>query len=104
MKSGSGPCRKRRSRISSGLRDNPRMAKEKSIYTCTECGGTSPKWLGKCPSCGAWNTLVESVEERGTPKNRYNTSSRGLIASQPVATLSGIEASDFDRQPTRIDE
>jgi DNA repair protein RadA/Sms len=79
------------------------MAKDKSIYTCTECGGTSPKWLGKCPSCEAWNTLVESVAE-GTPKNRYNTSARGLIASQPVATLSEIEASDVDRQPTGIDE
>jgi DNA repair protein RadA/Sms len=79
------------------------MAKDKSIYICTECGGTSPKWLGKCPSCEAWNTLVESVAE-GTPKNRYNTSARGLIASQPVATLSEIEASDVDRQPTGIDE
>ena len=79
------------------------MAKDKSIYTCTECGGTSPKWLGRCPSCEAWNTLVESVAE-GTPKNRYNTSARGLIASQPVATLSEIEASDVDRQATGIDE
>jgi DNA repair protein RadA/Sms len=80
------------------------MAKEKSIYICTECGGTSAKWLGKCPSCEAWNTLVESVEE-ATPKNRYNnTGARGLIASQPVATLSEIEASDVDRQPTGIDE
>ena len=79
------------------------MAKDKSIYTCTECGGTSPKWLGKCPSCEAWNTLVESVAE-GTPKNRYNTSARGLTPSQPVATLSEIEASDVDRQPTGIDE
>ncbi|MDP3796758.1 MAG: DNA repair protein RadA, partial [Polaromonas sp.] len=79
------------------------MAKDKSIYTCTECGGTSPKWLGKCPNCEAWNTLVESVAE-GTPKNRYATGTRGLIASQPVATLSEIEASDVDRQPTGIDE
>jgi DNA repair protein RadA/Sms len=79
------------------------MAKDKSIYICTECGGTSPKWLGRCPSCEAWNTLVESVAE-GAPKNRYNTSARGLIASQPVATLSEIEASDVDRQPTGIDE
>jgi DNA repair protein RadA/Sms len=79
------------------------MAKEKSIYICTECGGTSAKWLGKCPSCEAWNTLVESVEE-ATPKNRYNTTTRGLIASQPVATLSEIEASDVDRQPTGLDE
>ena len=74
------------------------MAKDKSIYTCTECGGTSPKWLGKCPNCEAWNTLVESVAE-GTPKNRYNTSARGLIASQPVATLSEIEASDRSEEP-----
>ena len=79
------------------------MAKDKSIYICTECGGTSPKWLGKCPSCEAWNTLVESVAE-GTPKNRYSTSARGLVASQAVATLSEIEASDVDRQPTGIDE
>jgi DNA repair protein RadA/Sms len=79
------------------------MAKDKSIYTCTECGGTSPKWLGKCPNCEAWNTLVESVAE-GTPKNRYATGARGLIASQPVATLSEIEASDVDRHPTGIDE
>ena len=79
------------------------MAKDKSIYTCTECGGTAPKWLGKCPSCEAWNTLIESVAE-GAPKNRYNTSARGLTASQPVATLSQIEASDVDRQATGIDE
>jgi DNA repair protein RadA/Sms len=79
------------------------MAKDKSIYICTECGGTSAKWLGKCPSCGAWNTLVESVEE-ATPKNRYAPAARGLVASQPVTTLSEIEASDVDRQPTGIDE
>ena len=83
------------------------MAKEKSIYTCTECGGTSAKWLGQCPHCEAWNTLVESVAEAPS-KHRYSSGSggnaRGLIASQPVATLSEIEASDVDRQPTGIDE
>ena len=79
------------------------MAKDKSIYTCTECGGTSPKWLGKCPNCEAWNTLVESVEE-GASKNRYQVSARGLVASQPVMTLGEIEATDVDRQPTGVDE
>ncbi|HEX7440026.1 MAG TPA: DNA repair protein RadA [Caldimonas sp.] len=80
------------------------MAKGKSIYTCTECGGTSPKWLGKCPSCEAWNTLVESIAE-GPAKNRYQTASaRASIATQAVATLAEIEASDVDRQPTGIDE
>jgi len=78
------------------------MAKEKSIYTCSDCGGTSPKWLGKCPSCGAWNTLVEGMAEPagGAGKNRY----QALAKSQPVATLSEIEATDFERTPTGQEE
>jgi DNA repair protein RadA/Sms len=77
------------------------MAKEKSIYTCSDCGGTSPKWLGKCPHCGAWNTLIEGVaESTGPVKNRYQS----LAKTLPVATLSEIEASDVDRQSTGIEE
>ena len=79
---------------------SPGVSKNKSIYTCTECGGTSPKWLGKCPGCGAWNTLVESVAEAPS-RNRYQSLA---VKSQPVATLSEIEASDVDRQPTGVDE
>jgi len=80
---------------------NPPMAKDKSIYTCSDCGGTSPKWLGKCPHCGAWNTLIEGVAESGGPvKNRYQS----LAKTLPVATLSEIEASDVDRQSTGIEE
>ncbi len=73
--------------------------KAKTLYTCSECGGTSPKWLGKCPHCNAWNTLVESVAE-APGKNRFQS----LVAAQPVATLSEIDATDVDRQPTGIDE
>ena len=77
------------------------MARDKSIYACSECGATSPKWLGKCPGCGAWNTLVESVAETpGSGKNRYQS----LAKSQPVATLSEIEATDFERTPTGQEE
>ena len=77
------------------------MAKEKSVYTCTDCGGTSPKWLGKCPACGAWNTLVEGVADTAAAgKNRYQS----LAKSQTVATLSEIEASDFERMPTGQEE
>ena len=79
------------------------MAKEKSIYTCSDCGGVSPKWLGKCPSCGAWNTLVEGIAETpgaGGKNNRY----QALAKSQPVATLSEIEATDFERTPTGQEE
>ena len=37
------------------------MAKVKTVYRCSECGAESPKWVGQCPDCGAWNTLVEGV-------------------------------------------
>ncbi|MEO6407723.1 MAG: DNA repair protein RadA [Burkholderiaceae bacterium] len=77
------------------------MAKDKSIYVCSECGGTAAKWLGKCPQCEAWNTLIETAAEpAGAGKNRYQS----LVKALPVATLSEIEASDVDRQPTGVDE
>ncbi len=37
--------------------------KQKSVYICNECGYRSPKWLGKCPGCNSWNTLIETLEE-----------------------------------------
>jgi len=81
------------------------MAKDKTIYTCQECGGTSPKWLGKCPSCNAWNTLEETrAEPVGAGKNRMQALARGLNAAQPVTTLADIEAADVARTPTGIDE
>jgi DNA repair protein RadA/Sms len=82
------------------------MAKDKSIYTCSECGGTSPKWLGKCPSCGAWNSLVEGVaESAGSGKNRFATAQHlGLAPAAPVAILSDIEAQEVPRTPTSLDE
>jgi DNA repair protein RadA/Sms len=77
------------------------MAKEKTVYTCSECGGTSPKWLGKCTACHAWNTLIESVAENAAPtKNRFAS----LTAAAPVQALCDIEATDFDRTPTGQDE
>jgi DNA repair protein RadA/Sms len=76
------------------------VSKTKSVYTCSECGGTSPKWLGKCPHCNAWNTLVEGVAEGASKQHRF----KSLAAPQSVATLSEIEATDVDRRPTGIEE
>jgi DNA repair protein RadA/Sms len=78
------------------------MAKEKTVYTCTECGGTSPRWLGKCPHCEAWNTLIETVPEVGSAsgKNRF----AALARSTPIAVLADIEAAEVARTPTGIDE
>ena len=35
--------------------------KEKTVFLCGECGYESPRWMGKCPACGSWNTLVEET-------------------------------------------
>jgi len=75
------------------------MAKEKTLFTCSECGGTSPKWLGRCPSCGAWNTLIEGSAEAPS-KNRFQS----LARSQPIATLSEIDAAEVARTPTGLEE
>jgi DNA repair protein RadA/Sms len=79
------------------------MAREaKTLYTCRDCGGTSPKWLGQCPHCRAWNTLEEGQAEppAGSARNRF----QALARSQPVATLSEIEAAEVTRTPTGQEE
>ncbi len=80
------------------------MAKAKTIYSCTECGASEPKWQGQCPSCMAWNTLVESVEESSTSTNRYANKFDGLTASSQLQKLSSIKAADIERTPTGISE
>jgi len=74
------------------------MAKDsKTIYTCSECGGISPKWLGKCPHCDAWNTLEESVAESvAATRRRFQP----LARTAAVATLAEIDAADVARSPT----
>ena len=77
------------------------MAKEKSSYVCSDCGGASPKWLGKCPACGAWNTLVESAAPNlSAVRNRFAS----LAKTAQVATLGDIEAVDMARTPTGHEE
>ena len=81
------------------------MAKDKSIYVCNECGGTSTRWLGKCPSCGAWNSLVETVAEApASSKNRLSSTPKGLAPASELAVLSEIEAADVARTPTGLGE
>ena len=77
------------------------MAKAKTIYSCTECGATSPKWQGQCPGCGVWNTLVETVAETASTSNSRFAALGGTAGLQ---TLSEIEAREEDRLPTGIAE
>jgi len=81
------------------------MAKDKSIFTCSACGGTTPRWLGKCPACGAWNTLIEStVDSSGSSKNRYTSQFQALAKTSELTKLGDIEATDIDRTATGLEE
>ena len=74
------------------------MAKPKTAYSCTECGGQSPKWQGQCPYCGAWNTLVESV---AAPPTRFQS----VAGTRSVVTpLSSVDAQESQRIATGIAE
>ena len=75
-----------------------KMAKQKNIYTCTECGGQTTKWQGQCPHCMVWNTLVETLAD--TEKSRYNA----LSVTSEVQSLSDVEAMEEPRHPTGVSE
>ncbi|WP_034297493.1 DNA repair protein RadA [Herbaspirillum sp. RV1423] len=79
------------------------MAKAKTNYTCTECGGISNKWAGQCPACGQWNTLVETLVE-SAGGNRYSNPHQSLAQTAPVLSLADIEAIDVPRFGTGIEE
>src|SRR5574343_604862 len=76
------------------------MAKVKTIYSCTECGATSPKWQGQCPGCNEWNTLVETVAEKASTNSRFES----LAPTAKLQNLSEIEAREAERIPTGIGE
>jgi DNA repair protein RadA/Sms len=75
------------------------MAKAKSVYSCTECGGQVLKWQGQCPHCQAWNTLVETLAEAAPAGNRF-----GLIPGGRLQRLSEVEAREEHRMPTGVPE
>lgn len=65
--------------------------KDQVVFLCQECGEDSPKWMGKCPSCGAWNSMVEEkLKDKGGGKE---TRSKAGSAPEPVAL------SEVDRSP-----
>ena len=75
--------------------------KEKTVYFCTECGNESPKWAGRCPSCGAWNALVE---QRAEKVKRPSGASRGVPHSVKVTNITEIDTSDEIRFSTGMGE
>ncbi|HGM0642345.1 TPA: AAA family ATPase, partial [Neisseria gonorrhoeae] len=78
------------------------MAKTlKTLYQCTECGGTSPKWQGKCPHCGEWNTLQESFAAPEPKNARFQS---WAADASTVQSLSAVTAAEVPRNPTGMGE
>ncbi|MBE6823898.1 MAG: DNA repair protein RadA [Ruminococcaceae bacterium] len=76
------------------------MAKIKSVYVCSECGYESPKWYGKCPSCGEWNTMNEEIKEQNsTSFNRTRVTNY-----TPPVQIKDISTTDEIRYKTGLSE
>jgi DNA repair protein RadA/Sms len=80
------------------------MAKAKTNYTCSDCGGISNKWTGQCPACQQWNTLVETLVEAPGLNRLSNPVHKSLAQTAPVLSLADIEAVDVPRFGTGIEE
>jgi len=79
------------------------VAKLRLVHRCTECGGSFPKWSGKCLACGAWNSLVEDVEG---PEESFVTLAAGLALVPPgeATPIGDVNPNESDPVPTGIGE
>lgn len=71
-------------------------SKTKSIYACTECGAESTKWYGRCPTCGAWNTMEEQIQAP--------SASGGSYSAAKVQSIAHIQPNDRQRYHTGMKE
>jgi len=79
------------------------MAKTKTTFFCQNCGAESPKWVGKCSSCGQWNTFVEEVVQKAAAKEHWAVPDRQATKVQPKK-ISEIELGELRRVDTHDQE
>ncbi|WP_424161102.1 DNA repair protein RadA [Bacillus amyloliquefaciens] len=79
------------------------MAKSKTKFICHSCGYESAKWMGKCPGCGAWNTMVEETIKKA-PANRRAAFSHSVQTVQKPSPITSIETSEEPRVQTNLEE
>ena len=75
------------------------MAKTKSVYFCNNCGAESPKWIGRCPVCGEWNTYVEEVvstKSAAGGRGEFGTMEQSKVRPQRIDDIQITEESRID--------
>ncbi|HGE71422.1 TPA: hypothetical protein ENX78_11335, partial [Candidatus Poribacteria bacterium] len=88
--------------LMSALRQCLSKMKQKTIFVCQECGAKSPKWVGQCPECNKWNTMVEElVSSIPSPSNRRRLVNDSYDQPKPI---SSIETIDQERLKSGIEE
>ena len=72
--------------------------KTKTVYVCSDCGAESPKWIGKCPSCGAWNTYVEEIVSKEPPAKRplFDAPEKGKVRPVLLCDITATEETRID--------
>ena len=82
------------------------MAKEKTVYVCSECGQEASKWVGKCPACGQWNTMKELTVRPASSSNRrpafMDSDKGGRPAPVPLSAIKAVEESRYDMHDAEL--
>ena len=76
-------------------------SRARTLFSCQQCSAESPKWLGRCPDCGAWNSYVETVVA-AAPLRSLNVT--GTLARAAVVPLDQVAGADFARITVPIAE
>ena len=78
------------------------MAKTRTVFICQQCGSQQTRWMGKCPDCGTWDSLVEQVE-RKEPAGKGRGPTPGTGTNQPIS-LRDVSTDGFERLPVLGEE
>jgi DNA repair protein RadA/Sms len=79
------------------------MAKSRTVYVCQSCGAQSPKWIGRCPDCGEWNSMVEEREVKAATTTVEKIKAGGTATPQPITDIQSGQDFRFSSSIQELD-
>ena len=80
------------------------MPAVRTVHVCQQCGAETPRWAGQCPSCEAWNTLVETVVSRPVAAARARDRTSAAFAVGSISPISDVSSAEAERLVSGIGE